>query len=170
MVALQFCCKGPFFIWLFVPVSEWFHTKCTPGFDIIFDVSIKIDIYFHTETSKSSKFVCFLFFFSLQSILGSANTMLSLCQKLINILMHAWWKREEWEEAKVAKTDKRRFTSSGLDVIWQSSILVNKWREDMIQRLGGEVKVINYLYLLNETTLILVSRSGRKVSWFIICL
>lgn len=35
---------------------------------------------------------------------------------------------------------------------------------DRIQRQGGEVKVINYFYLLNETTLILVSRSGRKVS------
>lgn len=34
--------------------------------------------------------------------------------------------REESEGAKVAKTDNERFTSSRLNVIWQSSILVNK--------------------------------------------
>lgn len=33
---------------------------------------------------------------------------------------------------------------------------------DRLHRLKWEVKLINYLYLHNETTLILVSRSGRK--------
>lgn len=42
------------------------------------------------------------------------------------MLMHNESEREEREGAKVAKTDNGRFTSSGLDVIWKSSILVNK--------------------------------------------
>lgn len=76
------------------------------------------------------------------------------------MLIHTWW--EKWDEAKVAKTDRRRFTSSGLDVIWQSSILVNKWRGQGTETGKRSKTLINYLYLLNETTLILVSRSGTK--------
>ena len=76
------------------------------------------------------------------------------------MLIHTWW--EEWEEAKGAKTDRGRFTSSGLDVIWQSSILVNKWWGQGLETEKRSKTLINYFYLLNETTLILVSRSGRK--------
>lgn len=75
--------------------------------------------------------------------------------------MHTWWERWEWEWAKVAKTDKGRFTSSGLDVIWQSSILVNNWWGQGTETKTRSKTLINYFYLLNETTLILVSRSGR---------
>lgn len=77
------------------------------------------------------------------------------------MLIHTWWGRWEWERAKVAKTDKRRFTSSGLNVIWQSSILVNKWWGQGTETKTRSKTLINYFYLLNETTLISVSRSGR---------
>ena len=66
------------------------------------------------------------------------------------------------DRAKVAKADRRKFTSSGVDVIWQSSILVNKWWGQGTETETRSKTLINYLYLHNETTLILVSRSGRK--------
>lgn len=64
--------------------------------------------------------------------------------------------------AKTEKKKKRRFTSSGRDVIWRSSILVNKWLGQGTETEARAKTLINYLYLLNETALILVSRSGRK--------
>lgn len=75
---------------------------------------------------------------------------------------HLMREREEGEQAKAAKTDKRRFTCGELDVIWQSSIFVNKWWGQGTETGSRSKTLINYLYLLNETTLILVSRSGRK--------
>lgn len=82
---------------------------------------------------------------------------------LEEVLIYTWWERErgEREGAKAAKTHKSRFTSSRLDVTWQSSILVNKWWVPGTETQKRSKTLINYLYLFNETTLIYVSRSGR---------
>lgn len=94
-----------------------------------------------------------------------------MVSRLSKQLHYLWWKRlylpdgggeGESERAKVAKSDRKRFTSHGLNVIWQSSILVNKWWGQGTEPQKRSKTLINYLYLHNETTLILVSRSGRK--------
>lgn len=66
------------------------------------------------------------------------------------------------QEAKATMPDRRRFTSRGLDVIRQSSILVNKWWGQCTGAERRSKTLINYPYLRDETTFILVSRSGGK--------
>lgn len=60
------------------------------------------------------------------------------------------------------KRERGQSSPIGLDVIWQNSILVNKWWGQGTGTRSRGGTQINYLYLRNETTLILVSRSNRK--------
>lgn len=72
--------------------------------------------------------------------------------------LHHWFLKVRFIEAGGTKG----CTSNELDVVWQNSILVNKLWEPETGTRSGSKTLINYLYLLNEMTLILVSRSCRK--------
>lgn len=86
------------------------------------------------------------------------NSLFTGVYSLESASLHHWFLKVHFIEAGGTKG----CTSNELDVIWQNSILVNKLWEPETGTRSRSKTLINYLYLLNEMTLILVSRSSRK--------